>query len=402
MASDLERVDYMSVEELSDESDVEIIRAKRTCKQTMFNVAGVGLLAVGCLFVVVGGIGSIFGVKGDAHFDRTADNDQPQEAPALAGGPGGGPGVREMDLATTRSGYHPKDPSLMYSSAAPTYTFYVYRAQNDQSYPPLNANAAPLGGVLWYLQNEVVNRCDSGRGNGEFGFRRFKISRILRYKVTTKAPEPLFKKGMNFGTRVAFDSGKNTGSWEPWKDMNRNFDIYGYNVGCNVLGKGPYPQCPSADGSREGFCPIEYPDPMWFSFPGPCPSQDIHSKSSKCREEQPGGYCKSTPTGQGNCTWTYEDAGEIDIDQLVGIKEKFGSHHDFCKKGCLEYVKYGWGKDKGRCLSWWDNRFDVSKNKLRMDQVDNAFKAKYPHLPTEKDLPLPPCDFKQRAFYQGL
>jgi len=207
---------------------------------------------------------------------------------------------------------------------------------------------------------------------------------------------------MNFGTRVAFDSGKNTGSWIPAKDMGRNYEKYGYNVGCNILGKGPYPLCPSAQGNSEGFCPIAYPNAIWYSLPGSCPSQDIHSKSSQCQRDQPGGYCKGAPTGQGNCTWTYEEAGEVDIDELVGIKQAYGSHSEFCRKGCLEYVKYGWGRDKGKCISWWNSRFDVSKNQWRMDQVDRAFLSKYPEMPSEKDLPVPPCDFNQEVFYKGL
>lgn len=141
---------------------------------------------------------------------------------------------------------------------------------------------------------------------------------------------------------------------------------------------------------------------MWYSFPGECPSQDIRSKSTRCRQEQPGGFCRGSPTGQGNCTWTYEPAGAVDIDELVGIRAKFGSHQAFCARGCLEYVKYGPGRDKGRCISWWDRRFDVEKNKWRMDQVDAAFKGKYPDLPSDAELPPPPCDFDKEAFYRGL
>merc|ERR1712048_737231 len=223
-------------------------------------------------------------------------------------------------------------------SQAPTLSFYVYRSQSDETYPPLNTNAASLGGVLWYLQNEVVSRCDSGRGNGEFGYRRFKITRILRYKVMTKAPEPLFKKGMNFGVRVAYDFGKNTGAWHPSKDKLESYEKYGYHVGCNILGAGPYPQCPEPKDHAEGYCPIEYPNAVWYSLPGKCPSQDLSHKTKQCERDQPGGYCTDGPTGQGDCTYTYEPAGELDIDELVGIKAKYGSHMNFCKKGCLEYV----------------------------------------------------------------
>jgi hypothetical protein len=207
---------------------------------------------------------------------------------------------------------------------------------------------------------------------------------------------------MNFGTRVAFDYGKNTGSWYPWLDKKRQYEKYGFNVGCNILGKGPYPLCPS--NSPEHYCPIAYENPVWYSLPGPCPSEDLHHKSGKCQAQEPGGYCKGTPTGQGNCTWTYVEAGEVNIDEVVGIKERFGSHYNFCKKGCLEYEKYGNSRthDKGRCIDWWNGKFDSAKNRWRAEQVDAALQQKYPNMPSDKELPPPTCDFSKNTFYQGL
>eukprot|EP00929_Paragymnodinium_shiwhaense_P057150 TRINITY_DN285_c0_g2_i1.p1 TRINITY_DN285_c0_g2~~TRINITY_DN285_c0_g2_i1.p1 ORF type:complete len:494 (+),score=121.41 TRINITY_DN285_c0_g2_i1:90-1484(+) len=309
------------------------------------------------------------------------------------------------DFEQVCNGYRPQNPDLLSPSPAPLYTFYMYRAQSDVSYPPLNANMASLSGVLWYLQNEVVNRCDSGRGSGDFGYRRFKISRILRYKVQMRATAPLYKAGMNFGSRVAFDFGKNTGAFEPWNDMKYNYAEYGFNVGCSTLGStesSPYPKCPSKEGKSENFCPMKYPDAYWYSMPGQCPEQDIKHKSAYCQSKSPGGYCKGTPTGQGNCTWTYEDAGEINIDELVGIKQKYGTHYNFCKKGCLEYVKYGSHKDQGKCVDFWDHRMDEAKNKERMDKVDALFKQRYPEMASEKDFTIPKCDFHKKAFYHTM
>lgn len=372
--------------------------AKRRRHWKASKTIGAGLLVFGATVFTIGGLGAML--------DYTEHGGPHEPEEEASGGPGGGPGIltrmMNMEFQPGQNNYRPKDPALSRPSSAPTKVFYVYRSQDDEMYPPLNANAASLGGVLWYLQNEVVNRCDSGRGSGEFGYRRFKITRILRYKVTYKAPEPLYRKGMLFGTRVAFDSGKNTGSWFPNKDMRKAYDKYGYNVGCNILGLGPYPQCPTT--GPENFCPIEYEAPVWYSFPGPCPTQDIFHKNSKCQASEPGGYCKGPPTGSGDCTWTYEAAGEINIDELVGIKEKFGSHYNFCKKGCLEYVKYGSPKtrDKGRCIDWWNGKFDKKQNKWRMEQVDNAFKAKYPNMPKDSEMGAPHCDFNKDAFYKGL
>lgn len=91
--------------------------------------------------------------------------------------------------------------NLRSASNAPLLTFYTYRAQGTTSYPPENVNMANLAGVMWYLNNEIVGRADWG------GKRKFDITRILRYKVQTRATQPMMELGMNYGVRFAFDSG---------------------------------------------------------------------------------------------------------------------------------------------------------------------------------------------------
>lgn len=313
-----------------------------------------------------------------------------------------------LDRTLVCNGHHysPSDPALSRPSSGELFTFYMYRTQSSANYPPLNVNMASMTGALWYLQNEVVSTCmsEGSRGfageHGEFGYRRWKISRILRYKVTMRATTPLLQRGMNFGTRVAFDSGKNTGSWEPWQDMNRAYDKYGYNVGCNVLGDGPYPKCPEW---HEGICPIAYAGAVWYSVPGPCPSHHIGHKTSQCVHDQPGGYCTGEPTGQGNCTFTYEAAGEVDLDELSGITPRWKDHTAFCRQGCSEWVKYGWGQDRGKCgINFWDHWHSKSSNAKRVEQTDRMFKQKYPDMPMDRELPPPPCDFNKGKFYWGL
>jgi hypothetical protein len=220
---------------------------------------------------------------------------------------------------------------------------------------------------------------------------------------------------MNFGTRVAFDKGKNTGSWYPDLDKVKQYDKYGYNIGCNYLGDGPYPQCPCRKGDRmcptEGYCEkgkhgkdaIVYPEPIWYSLPGACPTEEFHKWTDKCKRAQPGGLCNK-PNGNGTCTFTFEEAGEINLDELVGIKEKFGTHTNFCNHHCVEYVKYGgWkDKDKGKCgINFFDGRHDLEKCKAREKAVDDFFKKKYPNMPTDAQLPPPPCDFDPKKFYSG-
>ena len=107
-----------------------------------------------------------------------------------------------------------------------------YRAMSDSSYPLENVNAANAAGVMWYLHNEVglaeakffncyilhvfqgqlhtkIDLCMSDSQNILWIFahqviiftpRKFGITRIVRFKVQYKAPEPLFQKGHGHAT----------------------------------------------------------------------------------------------------------------------------------------------------------------------------------------------------------
>ena len=90
--------------------------------------------------------------------------------------------------------------------------------------------------------------------------------------------------------------------------------ISGLSFRCFIAGHFPFPNYK-----------IYYPGAVWWSLPGPCPSKNYTQWTDWCKEREPGGYCDQTPTGQGNCTWTYEDAGEITIDLWHLRKKKIGS-----------------------------------------------------------------------------
>ncbi|CAJ1394467.1 unnamed protein product [Effrenium voratum] len=289
------------------------------------------------------------------------------------------------------------DDILFQESSAPLFTFYMYRAVGDTVYPPMNVNAANLAGVMWYLHNEVVERTP----------RKFGITKIIRFKVQTRATQPLWEKGMNFGVRFAFDSGQATGPFECGRDkygpklcqgpFNRSFDVgmhngsvvgafewdtYGYFVGCNKLGHFPFPTYK-----------IYYPGAVWWSLPGPCPSKNYTDWTDWCKEREPGGYCDETPTGQGNCTWTYEDAGEITIDELTGIR----NYSAFMASGRKEYMR---GPDRGFGWTWWDSKKDVLANEWRLMLAQELFAKKYPNSTPEYELHEPECDFNMRKFYE--
>lgn len=209
------------------------------------------------------------------------------------------------------------------------YTFYVYRAQGDASYPPKNVNAANLEGVMWYLQHEVVTQTPP----------KFGIKRILRYKVTTKAPERLFKAGMNFGVRYAYDSQKCTGPG----DCAPLYEKYGYFVGCNNFASMyPYPNEKTA-----------YPGGIWYSFPGE-------------------GACDGTASGADDCTYSYSwPPEEISLDELAAGAS-------------------------GDSASFWAKPGDEAANAKKVEVAADLFQKKYPR---SEDLPTPRCDFDFNSFW---
>jgi len=231
--------------------------------------------------------------------------------------------------------------SLLRPSDGKLMDFVMYRAQNDANYPLENVNAGNLEGIMWYLQNEVLS--------GVYGpGPKFGITRILRIRVQVRATQPLLDKGMNFGIRVAFDSGKCTGP-----DCAMDWHDYGYNVGCNKLGDWPFP---TYDTHFEGG--------IWYSLPGSCPSLSYLHKSddSACKMNEPGGKCSGVPTGAGDCTWNYENAGELQLTELYRETSE---------------------------RSFWAGNSNA-ENRRKVQVAKELFAAKY-----GPDPPVPPCDFDE-------
>lgn len=271
-----------------------------------------------------------------------------------------------------RGMYSPKDPKLLQHSDAPVYDFFMYRVQNDEDYEPKNQNMANLAGAMFYLHNEIIWHVP----------RRFNKTRIQKFRVHTKAPQPLFEKGMNFGTRVAFDLGMCTGPFncDDW------WAKYGYYVGCNNVGSFPTSQWKDT---------CRYAGAVWYSLPGPCPSQHYNNQSLICRGHEPGGACPPgvIPTGEGNCTYSYQLVGEISLNELSGIDTDYDS---FIKKGGREYNKWS---DQGVLTDFWNWKWSHHVCDARVEKANEMFRKKYPDDPNEKDLPSPVCDFNYGSFY---
>jgi len=244
------------------------------------------------------------------------------------------------------------------SAADDSLVFYMYRAQEDLEYEYSNMNTANLAGVLWYLQNEVLQPyCLPEQ------VRKFDITRIKRLRVTLKnPPQPDERK---FSAFFAYDRGR-CSTPECMDFYNEN----GYVVGCQMV----------ADNRLDGFA---YPKPTWYSLPGPCPLYDFDVKPPGCEAGEPGGLCVA-PTGAADCTYSIEDAGEAQLAELAGIADMLG----FCADGKGEYDK---GIDGGYGVDFWNGGRDVEKNKARMKAVMDFFESQYPDMP--KDLPDPVCEW---------
>lgn len=241
-------------------------------------------------------------------------------------------------------------------------TFYMYRAQNSDSYKQENVNMASLTGELWYLHNEVVFTCP----------RKFALTRLVRYVITMKNPMNLWKAPLHFqfGQFVQFDAGQCTWNNTWCQDMWSNL---GYAVGCQPLDT-TSPLLPYYEGP---------PAPVWYSLPGRCPSKAFQDKTPECLNSEPGGQCED-PDGSFDCTWNVKAAGELTLDELSGIE----NYTQFCLDGKSEYDKF---LDKGNGTTFWDNRRSPIASAQRIQKITHLFKQKYPAYP--ESLPDPPCDY---------
>eukprot|EP00913_Durusdinium_trenchii_P026563 g24921.t1 len=254
------------------------------------------------------------------------------------------------------------------------------------TYPPENVNVADLGGVMWYLHNEIVGRSDWGYK------RKFDITRILRYKVQTRATQPLLDRGMNFGVRFAFDSGQCTGPFscdEAWQN-------YGYFVGCNKLQTGfPFPDFK-----------VAY-DGVWYSLPGKCPQMKFFEKTNKsslsrgldCIEDQPGGFCDE-PSGTADCTYNF-DAWKMRAKSRwmswKGFRAITTTGSSLATENTTGPAKYTI-TDHGTGMSFWDKLDDPERSKQRVQAAKDLFEKHYPG--SYAGIDEPPCDFDFFAFYK--
>jgi len=254
----------------------------------------------------------------------------------------------------------------------------MYRVQSDENYDPENQNVGNLAGMLWYLHNEIVWHKNLQRSGTYFSTPK---TRIERFRVKTRATQPLINAGMNFGVVNEFDLGKCTGPY-----ACDNFAKYGYTVGCETWSdhKAAFPHA-------QWITQNHYPRAAWYSLPGPCPSRGLKEKSDACVKAEPGGACSELdePTGTANCTYSYTKVGEILIDELEGI----ANPEFFISMRGQEYNKH---LDRGVGLDFWNGKHNRWACQRRVNRALQLFQNKYPDQP---DLPDPTCDFNKYQFY---
>jgi len=245
--------------------------------------------------------------------------------------------------------------ALTSPSPAPVYEFYMYRSTAHGMigrYPLGEVNMANLPGALWYLHNEIVTNYSTGTRCP----RRFDISELHRFKIKMRPTEALDKAGMHFGPRWAYDQGKCEGRCFSGNmctgegDCAQSFNSYGRVIGCNRF-QDHYP-FPDMNTS--------YPNGVWYALPL-------------------GGRCEGIPTGTRDCTWSFEEAGNLTLVELEEVAPG--------KDNCCE----------GVCSDFWHDMWNNEVSAWRAETAKKLFQKKYPAL--NASLEAPPCDFDRSVWY---
>merc|ERR1719198_2329548 len=248
--------------------------------------------------------------------------------------------------------------------------FYSYRAADSESYPFGNCDGASAMGVIGYLHHEVV-----GLGNftasGHYPVRKFGIDRIKRTLITMKTTPAVYDSyHAQFGPYNPFDSGKCSSTDPSGGDDGcvKRWASFGYTVGCL---NHPFNQASSGE--------------QYYDFPAACPIHDFKHWDDQCKLQYPGGEC-IRPDGRRECTWKEQDAGEIMLDDLEGLRETpYKTWAEFQAAKQCEYDKY-----PGECsvnglsgpgLPFWNVVGSPVNQKIRADKLQQMFKFKYPEKP---------------------
>merc|ERR1712224_863995 len=98
-------------------------------------------------------------------------------------------------------------------------------------------------------------------------------------------------------------------------------------------------------------------------------------------------------------TYSIEDAGEIDINELVGITPRWPDRAAFCDECKSEGGPDNWA-NRPQCdnFNWWHDIWYPEADAERVAAAEALFDKKFPHMPKCADLHPPPCDFNQGKY----
>lgn len=281
----------------------------------------------------------------------------------------------------------------------------MYQVEDGSGVPIENSNPFDLAGVLWYIHTEVLSEIPR-KGN---------VSQIARYKVKVRNPEDFTRaKKKAFGPYQSYNAGKCVGGLGL---QGCSESDNGYLVGCRRLDRSVanYVGTPGALANYQRklqeaeVSEDVLPGGVQFSLPGPCPNKVNDEKGAACKSEFPGGLCE-VADGSKTCTFSYEEAGNITLDEVSGFLDSskgVNSYTDFWKGSfpqcllnivqgtqtskCLRNVEYDPLHDKGVGCNFWDNKHDFRSCYTRIETLRDMFASKF-GASEDTDQSTPRCD----------
>ena len=151
------------------------------------------------------------------------------------------PPLQQVETKQCSKGQVPEPLGGCGTSSEPTLmTFYQYRAQSGvvpKNRLWENINLANIGGVMFYLHNEVVDKDGEMRDTENQRTTKFQVDRVMRFKVTMKNSEALWKKfRAQFGQFIQFDYGQATfGMPDHVQKCNAIWSDFGYEARASDL-----------------------------------------------------------------------------------------------------------------------------------------------------------------------
>lgn len=233
----------------------------------------------------------------------------------------------------------------------------------EPRFPPSSVNMASVEGALKYVQSETIDH-------------------VTGYAQCRRKNDVAF---------IHFYEVEFCNSDESIKKFQQQFQEYGFfltmdagachdNKYCSNLVKSgnPYmgPFVGFQDQTGDPRAPAK--ESYWYSLPGECPLKEWGQKSDECIENEPSGSCPEGMTPDGiSCTWTAKLLGQVNLDELVGIKDivndatgsPFENSVEYCQAGNIEFRRHPQTYDFIEGLDFWRNPIDREANAQRVQKL---------------------------------